>query len=126
MARGALILPVGLAVGVTGDNCASFDHLAGSVHWWVFSQIFNLSQLHHIRKLFSFFCHFSNPRKGNKTIVISWSVGRHGLVGLFVMFKSHGAKGRRIEYRSFFFYLVLFPTRKKRRSRKEETYLLDM
>ena len=37
-------------------------------------------------------------------------VGRCGLVGLFVMYKSHGAKGRWFASRPFFFFAVVTAT----------------
>ena len=50
--------------------------------------------------------------------------GRRGLVGLFVMYKSHGAKGRRNESRSFssyFVFIVRKSSKSTKESRKEET-----
>ena len=50
---------------------------------------------------------------------IPCKVGRRGLVGLFVMCKSHGIKGRGIESRSFsFFYSFPYPARRNVSLRK--------
>ena len=50
--------------------------------------------------------------------------GRRGLVGLFVMYKPHGAKVRRFETRSFFFLLFRKKDRKTTKgSRQEENEL---
>ena len=37
-------------------------------------------------------------------VILVIEEGRRGLVGLFVMSKSHGAKGRGIESQSFYFF----------------------